>query len=181
MQDLKTLIANLKILESKELQLNCSRLQLAIYKGHLLLAIKAAVPHGKFACALKEYGCKTSIRTAQRQMQLALHEKLLKSKTTDLSQMTLAQANNIIKRKNKIHKEEIVIGSLELKYRVQFIAAIQSYEIGILFPIEQMQSISQKKHLKRVLSELNRILQEIQENPDRIDYTSFLLSEFNHC
>ena len=45
MQDLSRLIANLKKLESEKSFLECNRLQLAMRKGELLLAIKEAVLH----------------------------------------------------------------------------------------------------------------------------------------
>ena len=63
-----------------------------------LIAIKSVVPHGQFVTVLKDHSCTTFVRTAQRQMKLAANEDLLKSKTTDLSQMTLSQALNLLKK-----------------------------------------------------------------------------------
>lgn len=54
MQDLSTILTDLKSLESEEQLLECSRLQLAIRKGHLLLSIKSLVAHGLFAAVVKE-------------------------------------------------------------------------------------------------------------------------------
>lgn len=57
MQDLYTLFSDIKSLESEQRLHECCRLQLAIRKGHLLLAIKSAVPNGQFATTfLKSMG-----------------------------------------------------------------------------------------------------------------------------
>lgn len=170
MQDLSTLLSDLKSLESEEQLLECSRLEMAIRKGHLLLAIKSAVPHGQFAKVLKEHGCNTSVRTAQRQMKLAANEDLLKANTTDLSQMTLSQALNLLKKETSTPcEEEVLLDSFELSYRSQFIPSMQSYEIAMLIPITGIPSMTHKKNLQKVLSRLRTILQEIQQNPSLTD------------
>lgn len=173
MQDLTTLLSDLRLLESDEKLLECSRLQLAIRKGHLLLAIKSTVPHGQFANVLKEHGCNTSVRTAQRQIKLAANEDLLKSKTTDLSQMTLSQALNLLKKEtNTPCQEEGLLDTLEIRYRSHFISSVQSYEIAILIPNTGIKLMTHKKNLKKMLSRLNSILQEIQQSPAVTDLST---------
>jgi len=56
MQDLTTLLSDLKSLESADPLLKCCQLQLAIRKGHLLFAINSAVPYGLFDTILKRVG-----------------------------------------------------------------------------------------------------------------------------
>lgn len=47
MQDLTTLLSDLKSFMSDEQLIESRRLQLTIRKGHILIAIKASVSHGR--------------------------------------------------------------------------------------------------------------------------------------
>ncbi len=77
-------------------------LEAAFKKGKLLIELKNAVPHVEFSKKLKEYECNTSIRKAQRQMQIAENEEFIRSNTTDLSQLSVDKALQMIKKEKII-------------------------------------------------------------------------------
>ncbi len=139
MKSLDQLKTALLKLEDEELLLEQSKLQLAIQKGKVLNQIKEQTPHGQFGEFLKSSKVKTSERTAQREMNIAKHEDLLKEEAGDnFHKLTLKEARAIIRRKTKADKPKECpmadVDMLPLSIKRTFNPETQNYEIAVCLP-----------------------------------------------
>ncbi|MBK8370400.1 MAG: hypothetical protein IPL20_03280 [Saprospiraceae bacterium] len=156
--------------------MNPAGFQIAIRKGQLLIAIKNAVPHGHFETVLKEQGIKTSLRTVQRQMEVASNEELL-AKTTNLSELTMDEALKIIKKdkkrqsKPKLQDQPIVF--FELQSSIKFSSDSQSYQISFSFPTDGIEAMAQTRNRKKIMARLIQLIHEIQKHPALTDLSTF--------
>jgi hypothetical protein len=176
MLNLQEKLTELKQIEETESSLETNRLELTIRKGKLLLEIKDSVPHGTFQKTLKDNGCNTSFRTAQRQMSIASNEDLIRAKTTDLSQMTVEQALKLIKKESNKEKEanQVVeeVVQFSIKSDVIFNAHTQLYEITIHVPGDKASNLLTRSNEKKLIQRIKQQLKAIQEHPCILDISN---------
>ncbi|MBP6236755.1 MAG: DUF3102 domain-containing protein [Saprospiraceae bacterium] len=151
--------------EREECLLEANRLEIAFKKGKLLIELKNAVPHGEFSKKLKEYGCNTSIRTAQRQMQLAENEEFIRSNTTDLSQLSVDKALQMIKKEKKSTEKKEDVPFFNVQFRKRFNSQTQNYYIIAEIPADKIAYMSNRKNALKMANDIIRLSREIKEYP----------------
>lgn len=163
--EVNEIINQIKEIETEECLLEVNKLEIAFKKGNLLKAIKDVVPHDHFEKTLKEFGCKTSQRTAQRQMLLAENEEFIRSNTTDLSQLSVDKALQMIKKEKKSteRKEEELVFNIHFKKR--FNSQTQKYYIIAEIPADKITYMSNRKNALKMANDIIRLSKEIKECP----------------
>ncbi len=174
--ELTEILSQIMEVEREECLLEVNRLEIAFKKEKFLKAIKGVVPHGHFEKTLKEFGCKTSQRTAQRQMLLAENEEFIRSNTTDLSQLTVDKALQMIKKEKKSTEKKEGVPVFNVQFRKRFNSQTQNYYIIAEIPADKITYMSNRKNTLKMANDIIRLSREIKEYPALSDISHHSLN-----
>lgn len=164
----EALIKELTEVENQEETLEVSRLELSFRKGRILLQIKEGLPHGEFLPFLKAAKVQTNPRQAQRMMELATNEDLIRAKTTNSSYLTIEKAMAMIKKKKQSEQsEKEIVTQIVGQFNVStaFNAESQTYGIMVHIKAEDRKWMKCKTNQKSAIAAVKKALNQLVESP----------------
>ena len=174
-QTTEELLKELAAIEQQENTLELNRVELYMQKGKILLQLKEHLPHGEFLPSLKKAKLNTNPRQAQRMMELAANEDIIKSNATDLSHLTLEKAFTLIKKKKKAEQLEtpaipqVIVGQFNVT--TAFHAASQTYAIMVEIKAQDRKWMQCSKNQKNVAVAVKKALEQLVQSPCLTDLT----------
>ncbi len=173
--DIKVLLRELEEIESIGKLLEKNKLELYFRKGKVLNHLKGLLPHGEFLSFLKSSNIKINPRHAQRIMELAANEDLIRANTTDLSYLTLDKAFAMIKKKLKSEETTPQIVG-QFKISTAFHAGLQIYQVKIEINAEDKHLMRCKKNQRNVTVSVRKTLENFFQSFHIADLTTVSLN-----
>ena len=159
--------------------LELSRLDLGILKGNLLIQLKEITPHGEFARVLQEVSPLTNQRSAQRFMQLAENEELIRNATNSSQMNSVEDALKLIRKsKNQVQRNstEKLIPVSEFLIKKNFDKENQHYNIIINIKAKDIRLLSSKVNNGALIKKVNCMIKSIITQRNLTDLSELVLN-----
>ena len=178
--EIQQLVVELEEILNQESILEQNKLELAFKQGEILEKLKASLPHGHFIPFLEKNKIHIYPRKAQRMMKLKANEELIRSKATNLSEMSVDKALKIITKEEKSKEvkkvEKQIINLHELKIKCGFNKVSQQYEILLCFESDELMMAQQQNNISFITDAIKSRLKEFSETPCLMDLSTISIN-----